>query len=141
MTRRRTLRRDVVSAASLAARSLAISTAAPQVIAHRLSRMALAGANPTAADRRESMQMVTEKMQAFHSGWGAIWTEALAQQASLTQALWMAPWQGPSAWVALATRSVSSTDLVRLIDAGLTPVHDTAVANAKRLSRRRAKKG
>lgn len=137
MPRRRSHRGDLAAAASLATRSLALGVAAPQVIAHRLTRIALAGARPTAEDHRESVLMVSEKLQAFQTGWQAMWMEALAQQAHAAQAWWLAPMQGPMAWMTLATRTASPAAIVRMLDAGLAPVHDKAVANARRLSRRR----
>ena len=64
-----------------------IAWAAPQVIAHRTTRMALAGSQPSAHDQAEFNRMWQEKVVAFsqaamRSGW-----EALRLQQSLGMAL------------------------------------------------------
>lgn len=82
--------------------------ASSQVIGIRTSRMARAGASPDARDRREFTRMVSEKGQA-------------AQRSGLAMAT-----QWPGAWSQLWLRTWL---------AGLTPVHRTATANARRLSR------
>jgi hypothetical protein len=50
------------NATSFATKAAEISFAAPQVIAHRLTRMASSGSNPSARDRREFQQMGMEKL-------------------------------------------------------------------------------
>ena len=52
-------------AALVARQATDLAVAAPQVVAHRLTRMAMAGANPSARDRREFTRMVSEKQTAF----------------------------------------------------------------------------
>lgn len=46
--------------------------AAPQVVAHRITRMLMAGVTPTARDRKELRLMGTEKMAAFAESWNAM---------------------------------------------------------------------
>ena len=50
-------------AALVARQATDLAVAAPQVVAHRLTRMAMAGANPSARDRREFTRMVSENRQ------------------------------------------------------------------------------
>src|ERR1700722_19369477 len=46
---------------SLAAKSMEVALAVPQVVAHRVTRMALAGPTLSERDRREFQMMVNEK--------------------------------------------------------------------------------
>lgn len=86
--------------------------AASQVIPIRLTRMAAAGPTPGARDRREFTRMGTEKAQAAaQSGLAA---------AQHLQSAWLQMWTGAAA-------------------AALAPVHRTATANARRLTRKRSR--
>jgi hypothetical protein len=97
-----------------AARSMEMWLAAGQVIGARTHRMARAGHNPSARDRKEFALMGTEKMQAAAQSWAGMFTA-------------LAPLQAQWARIALA---------------GLAPVHRTATANARRLNRgRHARRG
>lgn len=49
-----------------------LAVAVPQVIAHRLTRLALAGPAPSARDRREFQRMGVEKAAAFAESWNAM---------------------------------------------------------------------
>lgn len=53
------------AAATTAIKLAELSLASPQVIAHRVTRMALAGASPSKRDRTEFTGMVVEKQLAF----------------------------------------------------------------------------
>ena len=106
-----------------------LGIAAPQVVAHRLARMAAAGTTPSARDRREFAGMVLEKQTAFAQGWMAMWVEAaLAQQRFLLACLSGTPWS--------AAQARAGADWERVLSRGLAPVRRKAVANARRLSRR-----
>lgn len=107
-----------------------LGIAAPQVVAHRLARMAGAGPQLSARDRREFVGMVVEKQTAFAEAWMAMWVEGWqAQQRWWLSCLGQAPSaaqqaaQVRTAWEQVAAR-------------GIAPVRRTAVANARRLSRR-----
>lgn len=123
----------------MATQAAELAVAVPQVVAHRMLRMALAGGTPSARDRREFRLMGAEKMAAFQESWTAMWLEALrAQQQfslSLLQPLWF-PWA-----VAWPSRHLSAARLQRaalgVLGKGVAPVHRRAVANAKRLGRTR----
>jgi hypothetical protein len=101
MTRRRVTRQ-----------AIGLSFAAPEVIARRMLRIAAAGANPSAADRREMLLMSSEKVSAFWESWHAMAFEALRTG----WWTWWSPWM----WWRMAGR-------------GLGPWHRRASANAVRL--------
>ena len=87
-------------AASVARQATDLAIAAPQVVAHRLTRMALAGANPSARDRREFTRMVSEKQTAFHQSWAAMGLQSMVASQALMQAwmrMWWMPWSA-STW-------------------------------------------
>ena len=65
---RRTTRRATRQAIELAA-------AVPAVVAHRMSRLALAGPSPSARDRKEFHKMGAEKVAAFYESWTAMFAE------------------------------------------------------------------
>lgn len=101
-----------------------LAIAVPQVVAHRLTRMALAGPFPRARDRREFHAMGQEKVHAFWQSWFAMgWAMVEAMQKS-----WLAALQGAR---------VPMIDSHRILSHGLAPVHKRATANARRLSRLR----
>ena len=64
----------------LAAQSVELAWAAPQVVAHRLTRMANAGSQPSARDRHEFARMGHEKVLAFAQSGMAFWMQMLRQQ-------------------------------------------------------------
>jgi len=111
---------------TLGIKTMQMSTAAAQVIAIRGARMAAAGLNPSAADRRENVRMVTEKMDAFTRA-----GQALASGA--------APLMMGLAAQALRTgfdAATASTAAARLAHRTLAPVHGKATANARRLAKK-----
>lgn len=105
-----------------------LGIAAPQVIAHRLTRMALAGPTLSARDRQEFSGMVVEKQAAAAQAWGSMFAEAVRFQQQFVLSLFSlaTPRQH-----AARTRSAAS----RIAGAGLAPIHRKAVANARRLAR------
>ena len=124
------MKRPRRAARGSASQLVELGIAAPQVVAHRLARMAAAGTTLSARDRREFTGMVLEKQTAFAEGWMAVWVEALlAQQRFMLACLSGTPW---SAMTALR----SGADWERVVSRGLAPVRRRAVANARRLSRR-----
>lgn len=128
------------SSRSVARQYAELAFAAPQVIAHRTARMAAAGATPNARDAAEFTRMFTEKTNAFTQAWIASWT-----------AMYWAPWKVAMDLFAAGAglgrgQAVTFDPLARawrkqgwgIAGAGLAPVHRAAVANARRLGRRRA---
>lgn len=111
-----------------------IGAAVPSVIGRRMTHMALAGANPTASDKREMALMSSEKIEAARESWNAMTQHALALNATVVQnsmAFWM-PWAftakplpaAPEAFMALAS-------------AGLRPYQRIVKANDRRLGKQR----
>ena len=67
---------------SLTAKSMELALAVPQVFAHRVTRMALAGPKLSDRDRKEFQIMVTEKQAVFAQAWTDMAVHAfLAHQA------------------------------------------------------------
>jgi len=104
-------------AAGAARKSMEIGIAAPQVIAHRLTRMALAGPRPSERDLREFTGMWLEKPAAFGQAFLAAWLQFVRHQWSFGASLWPA--------------------MFAITNAAIAPVHSKAVANARRLARTR----
>ena len=123
---------------SVAQQAAELAMAAPQVVAHRMSRMAMAGVNPSAADQREFMQMGSEKVLAFSQGAVAMWSAAARVNWNLAQAMaGSASRPGAASWLGLADHLWQWPQRTQqALGAGLAPVHAKAVSNAKRLSKR-----
>jgi hypothetical protein len=128
--------------ASLAAQVTELAIAAPQVVAHRVARMAVAGPRPSARDQKEFTRMVAEKQSAFFESWAAMASQAVAAQ----QALALSAWKG---WMTVPKVAMpGGSALARqwqgaalgVLGEGLKPVHRKAVANAKRLAKPPAKR-
>lgn len=124
-----------------ARRSAELAFAAPQVIAHRLQRMAVAGPTLSERDRKEFAGMVSEKQLAFTQAWFAAWQQFARAQQSFMLSAWRAMLSGslPSLLTgsSLAGRSLATS--AAMTSAALAPVHRKAVANAKRLGRTRVR--
>ena len=125
------------TATSLSTQVAELAWAAPFVVAHRVTRMMLAGLNPSDRDRKEFTLMRTEKAAAFHESWHAMALHTWQAQQALVSSFVLAVWSPLSVRQPSATATAS-----RLHDAalgawgeGLAPVHRTALANARRLSR------
>ncbi|MEO7852481.1 MAG: hypothetical protein ABIR94_09560 [Rubrivivax sp.] len=98
-----------------------LSVAVPQVVAHRMVRMAMAGPVLSARDRKEFAGMVAEKQQAFAQSWVAMLAEsARQQQRFLLSCLGGVPSIGKHA-------AQSRSALSRIASAGLSPVHRKAL--------------
>lgn len=114
-----------------------IAMAAPQVIAMRLTRMTLAGRNPSKRDRAEMTRMGAEKLAAMMESQAAVQAEIVRAQmqwaSSAWQAMWM-PWLGAA--TPRATRKNAQRSAERLVAVALAPYSRRAVANAKRLAGR-----
>jgi hypothetical protein len=123
----------------LATQTIELALAAPQVWAHRMTRLALMGISPSLRDRREFYLMGTEKVAAFDESWNAMLVEML--QANLKFALtpvfsWWWPWTDVRRLPRLGSARTRRTT-VAILSSGLAPVHRRAVANARRLGRKR----
>lgn len=126
--------------AALSTRLLETSLAAPQVVAHRVQRLMLAGPLPSARDRAEFTGMGLEKLVAFQQSWAAMALQAIQWQQQALAQLWGLALAGPVAGAATALapgRLAADPALAftRLLHAGLGPVHAKATGNARRLAR------
>jgi len=118
---------------SLAAQTIDLGFAVPQVIAHRVARIMIAGGSPSARDRRELQRMGSEKILAANEAWNAMAVQAVLENQklalSLIQSLWF-PWaQRPSAAMQVSNAALD------VLGKGMAPLRRRAVANAKRLGR------
>ena len=125
--------------AALARKAAELGAAAPLVIAHRLTRTALAGNTPSIRDQREFTLMSSEKTAAFYESWNAMFSQSIRIQQEITASIWRSLWLY---WLNTTSSAVlPKIDLphatLRVLSKGMAPVHRRAVANAKRLGRSR----
>lgn len=128
-------RRPVASHQRLTAQALELSVAAPQVVAERLTRLALSPLNPSLRDHDEFMRMGSEKVEAFQQSWMAMWSQAWQAQLDVIDSVSkasvaLAKGQGPDAGELMMAMPGAAA---QVLSAGLAPVHGKAVANARRL--------
>ncbi|MCH8179995.1 MAG: hypothetical protein IIA02_09475 [Proteobacteria bacterium] len=119
----------------LATQAIELSVAAPQVVAQRLTRMALAGLNPSTEHHDELVRMGSEKVQAFQESWLAMWAQAWQSQLALAESV------ARSSLDMLVGRDHPAsvlmqvpTEAAEVLSAGLAPLRDKAMDNARRLS-------
>ena len=124
---------------SLMVKAAELAFAVPQVVAHRVTRMAIASPSLSARDKKEFEGMSAEKTVAFSESWNAMALEAIrANQtlaASLFRSFW-SPWLRGRPSASTVTAQMQSAAL-GILGKGMAPVHRKAVANAKRLARTR----
>jgi hypothetical protein len=122
---------------SLAAQAAELALAVPQVVAHRMTRMALAGPRLSPRDRKEFELMMAEKHSAFSDSWQAMTAQAVKAQHALAASFYqsmLAMSRGARPANASTTAQLQRAAL-EVLGKGLAPVHRKAVANAKRLGR------
>lgn len=125
---------------SLLIKAAQLAVAVPQVVAHRVTRMAIAGPAPSARDRKEFELMSAEKTAAFTESWAAMATQAMranqAMAGTILRAFWspLTPGKLPSARAMADFWQGAALDV---LGKGVSPVHRTATANARRLARTR----
>lgn len=127
---------------SVAMQSAELAIAVPQVVAHRMMRMALAGPVLSERDRREFHNMVTEKQAAFTEAWFAMTAESFRANQAMALSIFGAmfnPFSSPKGAAQVATRMASDMQAAAMgvLSKGLKPVHGKAAANAKRLAKTR----
>jgi hypothetical protein len=122
---------------SLAVQAAELAFAVPQVVAHRVQRMALAGPTLSPRDRKEFTRMVAEKNAAFGESWSAMAAQATVAHQALALSFFrsfLAVAGGKRASPAAAAAELQHA-AVAVLGKGFAPVHRRAVANAKRLAR------
>lgn len=128
-------------AARLGAQAHELMIATPQVVAHRVGRMAMAGPRPSLKDQREFERMSAEKLAAFGEAWQAMTLQMLKSNQQFALSMLRSSWPG-----SISQRGRSRTGLAQALSQwqgaaldvlaqGVGPVHRRAVANAKRLCR------
>lgn len=122
---------------SLSTKAAELAFAVPQVVAHRVARMAIAGPSLSARDRKEFQGMVAEKVAAFNESWNAMAMQAMRANKTLATSFLRSLCSpslryGPSASAVAAQLHGAALGVV---GKGFAPVHRKAVANAKRLAR------
>ena len=150
---------------TLGMKAMQMSAAAAQVIAIRTTRMAAAGPNPGAADRRENSRMVSEKVDAFSRAGQALATGAAPLLTGMAMQSWRTGLDLLNATTRLAAsrtlpqtlqrqrqladtlmrstpaaqHGAAATATARLAHRALAPVHRKATANQKRLTTKKAR--
>jgi len=128
--------RNARGSRSLAVKAVELAFAVPQVVAHRITRMALSGPKLSARDRKEFERMVAEKNAAFVESWIAMTARATVPTQALAASFFrsflsVARGNMPSPTAAAQLQRAA----LGVLGKGLAPVHRKAVANAKRLVR------
>jgi len=122
---------------SLITKAAELAFAVPQVVAHRVMRMAVAGPTLSERDRKEFNLMSAEKSAAFNESWNAMTIQAARANQELTTSfigsIWSPSLQGKPSATAVAAQLHDAA--LGVLDKGIAPVHRKAVANAKRLAR------
>ena len=124
---------------ALAAQITDLGLAAPQVLAHRVTRMALAGSSPSARDRREFQRMSAEKVAAFYESWNAMLIETLranVELALLSARLFMSGFPA-SRQSSRAAAAHMQRAALGILGKGVAPIRRRAAANVRRLRRAR----
>jgi len=111
-----------------------LAFAVPQVVAHRVTRMAIAGSAPSARDRREFELMSAEKTAAFNESWNAMAVQTMRANQALALSMLRSLWIPGRASANAVTTQLQNTALA-VLGKGMAPVHRKATANARRLAR------
>ena len=122
---------------SLTAKSMELALSVPQVFAHRVTRMALAGPRLSDRDRREFQIIANEKHAAFAQAWSDMAMHALRANQALTASMlrfFFTPfsYKKPSA---ASTAAQIQNAAIGVLGKGLAPIHRKAVSNARRLAK------
>ncbi len=122
---------------SVAHKAAELAVAVPQVVAHRMTRMALSGPTLSERDRKEFELMVAEKKTAFAEAWQAMATQSVRANQALATSIFRSVWSPSSKGKPTTDQLFSQlqTAALGVLSKGLAPVHRKAVANARRLAR------
>lgn len=126
-------RRRIRRSKSLAVQTAELGLAVPQVIAHRIARIMIAGGSPSARDRRELHRMGTEKILAANEAWNAMAIQAVLENQKLAISFMQSLC---SPWVRRQSAAMQlSNAALDVLGKGIAPLRRRAVANARRLGR------
>ena len=121
---------------SVAVKAVELALAVPQVVAHRVTRMGLAGPKLSDRDRKEFQMMVNEKHSAFARAWGDMATQAFRTNQALTASMlrsFFTPFSSKPSAATVVARVHNAA--IGVVGKGLAPLHRKAISNAKRLAR------
>jgi hypothetical protein len=107
-----------------------------QVVAHRLTRMALAGPHLSERDRKEFQLMLHEKNAAFAEAWSEMAMHAFHANQAFTPSMvhfFFTPFS--YTWAAASAAARLQNAAIGMLDKGLAPIHRKAVSNARRLAK------
>ena len=124
---------------SITIKAAELAVAVPQVIAHRVARMAIAGPTLSERDRKEFDLMVAEKKTAFTEAWQAMAAHTVRANQTFAASFFRSIWS-PTGWGKAPVENIAAQlhgAALGILDKGMAPVHRKAVANAKRLARTR----
>lgn len=127
------------SAPAVMAQATEMALAVPQVVGHRVARLALAGPVPSARDRAEFHRMGAEKVEALQESWQAMAAQAWQAQQSLAMSLARSFWSPPQFQGSGSLHEVAAQwqrSAWSVLHVGIAPLHRRAVANARRLNKR-----
>lgn len=122
---------------SVATQSAELAVAVPQVVAHRIIRMAMSGPTLSARDRKEFQLMMAEKKTAFAEAWQAMAIQSVRANQALATSLFRS-FGSPSLKGKPSAGKVAAqvqSAALGVFGKGLAPIHRKAVANARRLAR------
>jgi len=121
---------------SLTIKSLELALSVPQVFAHRVTRMALAGPQLSDRDRKEFQIMLHEKHAAFAEAWSDMAMHAFRANQAFTASIlpfFFPPFSYTRAAASAAAHVQNAA--IGVLDKGLAPIHRKAVSNARRLAK------
>jgi len=123
---------------SIAMKSVELSTAVPEVIAHRMSQFMFAGYQPGDDHHVEFHLMWSEKNDVFFESWQAMADQTIKINqefySSMVKAMFT-PWWKMSNMEVCTPKKLNRAAL-SIINKGLEPIHTTTTSNAKRLKNR-----
>lgn len=121
---------------SLTIKSMELALSVPQVFAHRVTRMALAGPQLSDRDRKEFEIMLHEKHAAFAEAWSDMAMHAFRANQAFTASMlpfFFTPFSYTRAAASAAAHVQNAA--IGVLDKGLAPIHRKAVSNARRLAK------
>src|ERR1017187_744305 len=122
---------------SLTVKSMELALSVPQVVAHRVTRMTLAGPKLSDRDGKEFQMMGNEKHAAFARAWSDMAMHAFRANQAVTASMlrfFFTPFSYKTASAASAAAQVRNA-AIGVLGKGLAPIHRKAVSNAKRLAK------
>jgi uncharacterized membrane protein len=113
-----------------------LALSVPQVFAHRVTRMALAGSHLSDRDRKEFQIMLNEKHAVFAQAWSDMAMHAFRANQAFTASMlpfFFTPFSYMRAAASAAAHVQNAA--IGVLGKGLTPIHRKAVSNARRLAK------